>query len=182
MPVGDDPVIALAERLLACLCEVLPSTVGGDVCVCCLNPGVETPMDYCCECTVGDQPAEGQAWVSVVKIFPSTRFPAQQLDRAACGQGSGFVAELVMGVYRCAPVSDARGNPPTCDQQMAVTEKILSDAAAMRQAVRCCFRDEVEAPDVLIGEWVPLGPQGGCAGGAQLVTVGFADCCPDDSM
>jgi hypothetical protein len=28
--------------------------------------------------------------------------------------------------------------------------------------------------------WEPLGPQGGCVGGAMQITVAFTDCCPDE--
>jgi hypothetical protein len=180
MPIADDPVISLAERLLGCLCGLLPATVGGPVCVCCLNPGMEAPMDYCCKCEVDGEPAEGQAWVSVINTFPSVRFPLPQLDlQRGCPPLSQFAATLQMGVYRCAPVPDARGNPPGCDVLSLATEKILSDAAAMRQAAVCCFHHGDEGPDMLLGEWEPLGPMGGCVGGAMRVTVAFTDCCPE---
>jgi len=173
-----DPVFPLAQALLECLCEQLPGTVGGDVCVCCLHPGTVAPMDHCCRCEIDGQDAEGQAWVTVTRIYPTTgRFPVQQLGEVSACNLQRWAADMTMGVYRCAAVPDSRGNPPACDGVTHDLAKVLSDAAAMRDAVHCCFTGD-DTPDVAVGEWTPVGPAGGCVGGQMTLTVGFGGCCP----
>lgn len=183
---ADDPVLPIAERLLGCLCAQLPETVGGDVCSCCLHPGQSVPVDYCCECDVGGEAGEGQAWVRPGRIYPTSgRFPVQLVDAAPCPAGLGLWAvELVLGVYRCAAAMDDDGEPPSCDRTWGDTEKLLSDAAALRAAISCCFPNmgdpgEGDPPVVVVGGWESLGPSGGCVGGQMTVTVQFSDCCPD---
>lgn len=173
----EDPVLPLASRLLDCLCEQLPDTVGGPVCQCCLRPGLGAPADLCCNCLNDGVPAEGQAWVRVSRIFPVTaRFPQQQTDRQACQTGA-WAAELELGVWRCAGVVDDDGTPPSCERVTRDTTVTLSDAAAMRRALRCCFTDADTL--TVVGDWSPLGPNGGCVGGRMIITVEFSDCpCP----
>ena len=169
-----DPVLPLAERLLACLCERLIDTVAGPACVCCLYHGTTVPMDYCDSVSAE---GNGQAWVRVNRIYPAgARFPVQSFEVTPCKIPSWGV-ELVMGVYRCVAVLDDAGNPPTCDQITADATKLLSDAAAMRLAAVCCFPEGADTIAV-VGDYQPLGPQGGCAGGALSITVQFCECCP----
>ncbi|MBP2703524.1 hypothetical protein JOL79_06890 [Microbispora sp. RL4-1S] len=172
---ADVTALPLAEALLACLCAELDDTVAGPVCVCCLAPGPE-PAD-CCTCPGG----EGRAWVRVTRIFPtSARFPLPAVDPGRCATDGSYAVELELGVYRCVATIDDDGTPPSCDQRTADAVKLLDDAAAMRRAVSCCFpRTELgRGRAVVVGEWRPIAPEGGCAGGALLVTVESGDCCP----
>lgn len=170
-----DPVLPLAERLLACLCNALEDSAAGPVCDCCVHPGpAPPPMDYCdCECAGG----VGQAWVVVNRIYPAAaRFPAQAFDLVPCKVPSWGV-ELVAGVYRCVHTLDDNGVPPSCAQVTQDATELLSDAAAMRQALVCCFPEGADTVAV-VGDYTPLAPQGGCAGGQMSITVQFYDCCP----
>lgn len=171
-----DPVLPLAERLLACLCNALEDSHRGPVCACCLHPGSVVPMDYCdCECAGG----QGQAWVRVARIYPTgARFPSQTFDIQPCQQAvPSWAVELVMGVYRCIATIDDEGRPPDCAQVTDDAVALMSDAAAMRQAAMCCFPDGGDTA-VVVGEYTPIGPSGGCGGGQLSVTVQAYDCCP----
>lgn len=170
-----DPVMPLAERLLDCLCALLEGTVGGPVCHCCIYPGKVVPVDYCCECPGA---GEGQAWVRIDRIYPTSgRFPARATQAEPCGAGGGWAAELVMGVYRCVSTLDDQGNPPPCERIWADAEKLSSDATAMRIAAVCCFPEE--GVQSVPGEYEPLESEGGCGGGTMSVLVRFDECCPD---
>jgi len=174
----SDEVMPLVERLLGCLCTQLAGTLAGEACVCCPYPGAVAPMDFCCQCEVDGRTAEGQAWVTVARIYPTTgSFPTQQRGPVTACSMQMWAADLTMGVYRCAAGPDARGNPPGCNQVSGDLAKVLSDAAAMRSAALCCFASD-EVSDVAVGEWMPVGPTGGCVGGQMTVTVGFVECCP----
>lgn len=171
-----DAVMPLAERLLDCLCALLESTVGGPVCHCCLYPGRTVPVDHCCECPGS---GEGQAWVRIERIYPTSgRFPARANHAAEpCGNGGGWAVELMMGVYRCVSTLDEAGNPPPCQDIWADAAKLSSDAAAMRAAATCCFPGEgIEA---VPGDYEPLDADGGCGGGTMTVIARFDECCPD---
>lgn len=160
----DTAVLPLAEELLGCFCPLLAETVGGmPECGCCLSLGP----------AVADVE---HAWVRVVRIYPSGgRFPAQAFDVESCPANEWGV-ELELGVFRCVATIDDDGRPPSCDQVRRDVEVQLDDAAAMRQAVNCCFADDDRL--MVVGPWEPIPPQGGMAGGRMTVTVLIGDCCP----
>ncbi|MFF3665470.1 hypothetical protein [Microtetraspora malaysiensis] len=172
----DVVAFPLAQDLLGCLCGALEESLGGPPCRCCVYPGAQVPADSCCDCGAG----QGQAWVRVAKIFPAAaRFPEQSFAVESCASRSWGV-ELEVGVYRCVATVDDEGNPPSCEQVEHDAAVILDDAAAMRRAVACCFADgEHGNRDLVVGEWTPIGPSGGCGGGSMTVTIQAYDCaCP----
>jgi hypothetical protein len=180
-PLEDTQVVPFAERLLDCLCIELGRSLGGPVCQCCLRPGmVPVPMDTCyCNCPDGNA---GQASVQITDIFPSSRFPRNQIDvwDEACAVGVTWVAELTMTVYRCVSTMEGTGQPPTCEQLERDFRVIQSDAAAMRRAFACCS-DWALGQQIRPGGWKPIGPMGACAGGFMSVLVDVGPlCCPVD--
>lgn len=184
-PIPDVLVVPFAERLLACLCAQLALSVGGPVCSCCLRHGAHLVAMDNCTCNCNDT-GSGQASVQVTSIYPSAKFPRQGVDTwdQPCRSGT-WVAELTMTVYRCVAVLSDKGVPPTCTQLEADFRKIQSDAAAMRRAFACC--DWRGDPDnearVIPGAWVPVAPQGGCAGGFMTVLVDLGPlCCPPPAV
>jgi len=163
--VTDDTLaFPLAVELLGCLCAEMPDTVGGDVCWCGLLPGQLVPMDYCqCEGTNC-----GQAWVRIVSVYPSQQFPRQSIDYRSCADP--LAVELNAGVFRCFPGLDENLHPPTVDQQLEAVRVQMSDQAAIRRAIQCCFGTDKKRPAIL-GRYTPLGPAGDCGGGYWAVTV-----------
>lgn len=171
----DTFAIAYADELLACLCSLLDDTVGGPVCRCSLRHGVPPPTaDFCCDCGTG----EGEAWVMVSAIYPSTRFPDEELSVGNCVRNE-WAVELTLGVYRCVRVGDGQ-SPPTAEELRADTEKIMDDAAAMRCAITCCLPDNplLDGSDILPGRWSPIESSGGCGGGTMIVTLRASGHCP----
>jgi hypothetical protein len=171
-----DRVPVLADRLLTCLCDALDASLGGPVCRCCLAPGVAVPMDVCCQCGAGD----GQAAVRVAQIYPTTSFPDPIVQSSRCMQMEWAVV-LEMVVYRCAATLDDSDppQPPTCEEVTRDALVAADDAAAMRCAVTCCFGADPCEPGAVPGAWQPIGPSGGCHGGAMQVTVALgAEYCP----
>ncbi|MFI6290013.1 hypothetical protein ACIBEJ_00420 [Nonomuraea sp. NPDC050790] len=171
----DKVAFDLAHELLACFCEALNGTVAGAPCRCSLLPGANVAADLCCDCGRGN----GQAWVRVDGMWPTTsRWPQRLLEAEACPLGM-WAVQLELGAYRCAAKVDGRGRPPSAERLTRDTEIVLDDAAAMRLAASCCFRP-AGGPTrrMIVGEWRPLGPEGGCVGGYLQVTVKADDCCP----
>lgn len=153
-----------AQALLSCFEDELTSSPNPiPLKNICLRVGeipfdVEDGTDLCCE---------GFAWVRVVRIYPSVRFPQQVDDPNNCNVSS-YAIELEMGAIRCMPFER------DCDIWTAAALQVDADAAAMRRAL-CCYRPTVVTDQVLAGEWTPVGSDGGCIGGTMTITV-QADC------
>lgn len=149
----DDPVILpILEAIHACMCAELDD----NLCLCYVSHGS------------GDMPAipsigRGVAWVGVSRIFPASGFGVEPEVGQSCS--TGLNAELVLGVVRCYAVTKDNPNP---DQSLEYARQMLSDMNALRRAVLCC--DAIE--DRELGEWTPLGPEGGLYGGSWNLTVG----------
>lgn len=176
-PGGDTLVFPLAATLLNCLCAALAANPDPPA-RCCLRVGDEVRQDLS---VYEDECCDGLAYVKINRVYPSTdNFPEQDLTFLPCGPFA-YGVDLEMGVFRCAPTSDA-STLPTCAAWTAAARQVANDQQAMRAAL-CCLRENLEqgAP-VVIGEWTPLGPSGNCVGGTQTVTVqvvpqGSEGCC-----
>lgn len=136
-------------------------------------PGLDVAWDDCCE-------GSGQLWVRVLQTQPSGNpFPAPlPASRSKCDWP--LVAVTVgVGVLRCTPTVDDRGIAPSA---AALTESALqmtADRAVLEQAVRCCWPDVRNVEAITGVSWVPLGPNGGCAGGEWTATLALGTCrCP----
>lgn len=170
-------VNTIAEALKNCLCFALAGSLAGPVCRCCVQPGMAPPpADVCCDC----EGRQGQAIVQVAEIYPSDKFPRKGITewKGACTKGNTFwVAELIMTVYRCIPVPDEDGTPPSCEGLQIAAARIQSDAQTMMQVFACCEWNDGRA--IMPGSWQPLPNQGGCGGGMMSVFVNLGiQCCP----
>lgn len=175
-PVVDDPIAwCVATELKRCFCEQLAEVSAPVVC-CCLMPGAQVAWDSC---------DPGQAWVRVASIyqvghtFPQ---PARPEDLGPCGGIGGWAVTLELGAVRCLPQPDLNGVLPTCEDYSEAARLVLADAHAMRRAVLCCdWRDACDLGEagMVVGNWMPTGPQGACAGGVMSVTVEVHACICD---
>lgn len=157
----DRAIWPVVEAMSVCLCSTLAESGLDDLCFCGVFPGQQA-YDQ-----MGDGQA-GQAWVRVVRIYPSNTFPQiEQAPRRSCS--ADLVVELELSVMRCAPMpTDAGRIPPTMSQQWDATRLQMADMAAMQRAVQCCYAD---SDLVLLGNYTPSGPAGGVVGGAWQVYV-----------
>jgi hypothetical protein len=160
----DRAVWPAVEAMSVCLCSTLNDSGLGDLCFCGVFPGAQ-PYDQ-----MGDGTA-GQAWVRVVRVYPSNAFPQIEQDpRRSCA--SGLAVEMELGVLRCAPMpADSGRVPPTMSAQWDATRLQMADMAAMQRAVQCCY---TESDLVMLGNYTPTGPAGGVVGGTWQVFVSAA--------
>ena len=181
----DTLVLPYAERLVTCLCEALEA-LQQPVCQCSLRPGTAPPpADACCGC----DGSSGQASVQITDTFPviAGKFPQRGIvgELTECAAYE-WAAELTMTIYRCVSVADEHGFP-SVDELTTDATKIANDAQAMRKAMLCCDWRSLDPPlgrtdgdiqPIVPGRWLPLNPQGGCAGGqtSVIVLVG-PECC-----
>lgn len=142
------------------------------VCRAFLAPGAQVPWDTCCDCGSG---AEGQAWVAVERMYPANGL-AQDTSPQRCHPRE-YAADVVVGILRCAHTVDDQGNAPAASVVSADAEKVARDRKILRDALLCGFVGEEGDPgEFRLGVWQPLGPGGGCVGGAWSATIAVPAC------
>lgn len=155
--VEDDTIWPLMVALQQCLCEVIAARglLPGD-CFCGILPGDSPSWDY----------SNGMAWVRLIDSYPSTTFPSPNTTpRASCA--AMLVATLEVGILQCAPGIDGSNNLPTQADQFESARLQIAGMRAMQQAIVCCETDLV-----VLGNYTPVGPQGGLVGGTWQINIG----------
>jgi hypothetical protein len=176
-----------SEALLACVCEALddiPTTLPGMAGCPCRSgvvPGNEIAWDGC---DTGCAPLDegkwsGQLAVKTNRIFASDfgNFPREAAvvaDLNGCKATPVMAAELVVSVIRCAPIGDGQC-PPTVDELAATARQQNVDMVAVRKGILCCLAGtdptRPRGRRFSLGGSTTIGPQGGCVGFEQTVTV-----------
>lgn len=132
-------------------------------------PGLEVPWDTCESdgCADGD----GQLWGAVQSV---TRVPGSA--------GSGCEAwnwTAQIGSVRCAAKPRDNASMPSIEaiQDDAVRQAV--DADGILRGIKCCPERSarLRAAAIVVGDWTPLGPDGGCVGGAWTISGRFDVCC-----
>lgn len=198
MPLTPYSVHDLAEAVLGCVCAALDAAVEDGVegalgcpCRACVIPGA-VAWDGCdaLEGCGGGPGAPGQLTVSVARIYPAgDRFPAMDTTVQGvrgCVPPQLTAAELVITLLRCAPVMGEDGCPPSCEELAEAARAVHVDAATVYSALWCCLPSLGPNPRrprrFVVGAQQIIGPQGGCVGLEQRVTVALPGCgrCPGE--
>lgn len=153
-----DPAERLNNALLAftaCVGEAV-----GDICSYGLTIG-ETyvpfdpdPEDECEE----DEVQCNQLWVRVTGITPSNT-EIEGWD-GSCAMGTSIGLEV--GVIRCLEVPEGGEAPYASDVLVAATQAMTDMTLVRCAALSCEVWDGLD-----VGDWTPLGPQGGQVGGVM---------------
>lgn len=179
----------IAAAVLECVCAALNATAveipeqpGCPSCRTCVVPGTPS-WDTCEDPCTGE--AGGQLSVSVERIFPSstTLFPEQDDEvrgLRGCTPPPTTGVDLVVTLLRCAPVPDERGCPPSCEELEAAARVVHVDAVTVHNALLCCLPHTAgpRGRRFVLRESRVVGPQGGCVGVEQRVTVALPGCAP----
>lgn len=149
------PMVAMAmQQLSECVCEQLETVGAGPTCWCGILPGAAAAWDYCAgECTTDRC---GIGWVRLVSVFPYGIFPTPTPDDR-CVLPLAWTVEV--GALRCMPLT-LDGSPLDPVTMSDVALRQILDARALHWALKCC-----DLP-VAANVYTPLGPDGGCVGGA----------------
>lgn len=103
-----------------------------------VQPGGQGAWDDCCD---------GQLWIRIISIQPaSTSIP---------GCPPEWDVLLGLGIIRCVSTVDDRGIAPPAASLTSEAAQMVSDLEALESVVA----------EHKNQRWIPLGPQGGCAGG-----------------
>lgn len=121
-------------------------------------PGATPALDGCWgDCT-------GQAWVRLVRAWTSMSFPAADTN-PRLGPGL-LVMQAEVGIARCMPPMQQHTGAPDPDEVAAVMAQVLADMPVLRRTLSCCDRPG----DIVLGPYLPFGPQGGLVGGVWSAT------------
>ncbi|MFD3848190.1 hypothetical protein ACFWVB_20155 [Streptomyces microflavus] len=193
MALSPTQVQEVADNVLGCICQALDQaavadpTQPGCPCRVCVVPGA-VAWDSC-EDPCGGTEAGGQLSVSVVRMYPSPQgtFPAE--DRTVYGVRSCTLpqvtaVELLVSLLRCVPGPTDEGCPPSCEELAAASKVLHTDMVTVYNALLCCFPTTTQrrrGPVFTLGQQRTVGPQGGCVGLEQRITVGLGACqCPEE--
>ncbi len=147
----------LQEALIAlvdCLCTQMDEVAeagGPNVCLCTLLPGSAVPQDYC-----QGQGCGGMAWVRLVTLTPNDAIESRG-NRCF----TPMVGTVEVGIIRSVPTPGYNGLP-TEDDHLEMSVRQMEDMKAACRAMDACSADY----EFTVGGYTPIGPQGGCVGGA----------------
>lgn len=169
---SDDPFFVLGAQLLACLqtsAEANPNPPPENNFL--FLPGAQATADIsqyqnmCCD---------GTAYVRMASQYPSKNFPAPDDDASNCvPMGFGSIWEL--GIMRCAPTGTVQ-KIATAAEWLAAFRQQTIDATTLRSAVCCWVNLYGDGEGVQIGQWTPVGPEGGCLIGTLSVSIQWIGC------
>ncbi|MBE3130028.1 MAG: hypothetical protein IMZ54_04815 [Acidobacteria bacterium] len=160
----------LTEDLTALLATVKAEVeeCGPELALVFLNPGIDVAWDVCCG---------GQLWIRVVRMHPVNPLPSKAFPSSACGYPLGV--QIAIGVIRCQTGLEILDTPePKPAQFDTFGTQLTGDAEQMLLDMAAIYRVLCEA-GIMIDQWNPLGPKGGCYGGewtAWLEDFNLPDC------
>ena len=126
--------------------------------------GQEVAWDDCCD---------GQVWTRLISITPMEG--GGRAPNALCGV-TAWQATIGVGTIRCVSVVDDRGVAPLASMITGEAEQMALDLQALQQVILCTLGTLPNVHRVTVGNWTPLGPLGGCAGGEWTVDVILPAC------
>lgn len=121
-----------------------------------IMPGGAIALDYCTECGKSC----GMAWVRLASI----REEPSEIDGGFSTCFSQFTVNIEMGMIRCHQTVTESGEPMPLEYQFAAAQRQMAEMAAMKRVLLCS--DAARQHDKLLGQYLPIGPEGGCVGGA----------------
>lgn len=141
-----------------------------DLCAMTIYPGSAVPIDYAGLEDCGG----GMAWVRLVSAVPTVSFPNADTIATSCAYTVAY--QLEIAIMRPAPLDpETFGQDvdlPSDTDHFEATRRQMDDMHLMLRAIEGA-RDGVT--DLIIGQYSPLGPQGGAVGGMWGLTVGDED-------
>lgn len=189
MALRSNGVQDIADAVLGCVCVALDQVAAADPlqpgcpdCRACVVPG-KPAWDDCSNPCSGDG-AGGQLTVSVGRTYMSTVFPAD--DRTVigvkkCTPPADLAVEIIVTLLRCAPGDDVAGCPPSCEDLAAAARIAHIDLVTIINALLCCLPGTSTGRAdrrFVLGAGQLLGPEGGCVGVEQRLTVALPNCYP----
>jgi len=193
MALSPTQVQQLTDNVLGCICQALDQaavddpTQPGCPCRVCVVPG--QPAWDSCEDPCGGDDVGGQLSVSVIRMYPSAigTFPAEErtvYGVNTCTLPQITAVELLITLLRCAPGPTDDGCPPSCEELATASRVLHTDKVTVYNSLLCCLPKTSPRRRGLmfvVGQQRTVGPQGGCVGLEQRLTVALGACnCPEE--
>ena len=138
------------------------------MCAVTVYPGNAVPIDY-----VGGEECGGMAWVRHVSSNPSARFPNADVSVDNCAYSLAHTVE--MGIVIPSPIPASDGSTIELPDDIAHFNSAMELADGMILMKDAIQRAAKSIDFVILGSYVPLGPEGGAVGGTWSLTVGDDD-------
>ena len=161
--VDDTLVWPLLEGLAAELKEEIERSELEEPCFLGVLPGAGIAYDYCTPCSTAGKC--GMAWVRLALITPQVD---PRIGSSRCGDILN--PSIEMGILRCHKTLMDNGAPMSMEYQESKTRAQMAEMAAILRVLLCS--DVVKELDVTLGGYTPIGPEGGCVGGAWIASFG----------
>ena len=161
---SDIPIFDRLVTIRDCLCTQIEVDGLCAVQFCGIVPGEAAAGDYF-NCAGG--PKNGMAWVRLDSAYMATAVGQADLTINNCAKDTGFDVEV--GIMRCANIVAEQGRPANPKKVHEAAAQQIADMETMIRAIRCC--DEISNKDHVIGNYQPLGPEGGIVGGILTVSL-----------
>lgn len=129
------------------------------------DPDLSAYEDMCCA---------GTAYVRVAQAAPASMSITQTDSGESPCQPLAWNAVLEMGIMRCAP-SGTITSIPTPAQWTAAHQLMMQDFNTMVTAF-AQFKSIYDLDQMFLGDWQPVGPNGGCLIGTIPVTTQVMGC------
>ncbi len=155
----ENRVFTLLTELQACMCEqfqrIADEGTAPELCFCGIIAGEMVPFDY------GEG---GMAWVRPALIAP------MEVNTTSSGGACAIEYDVTvsLGVIRCAPMLSDQGELPTVAEQFEAFATQTRDMGILHWVISCCPTSIGSKPT--LGEYTPVGPDGGVVGGAWTAT------------
>lgn len=157
-------VSTVLKDLAACLCAQIEEDGSASPCFCGVVPGGNVTPDYLGGCTAEKC---GMAWVRLGSAYPSNTPGLAIEETGNCTSGNGI--EVEMGLLRCAPMPDSRGNPPSAEVREAAFDQQVKDMLTMKRAIKCC--SSLKPKEYVLNIYTPVGPEGDVLGGFWSLSI-----------
>lgn len=136
-----------------------------------INPGGVAPFDSCERTGSGDSIVDGQVWVG--HISSQAGWPTPLGLPMDCA--TAWTETYQLGVVRCAQGKlQGNGQPPNPTDVTADAEQQELDRLALQTAFMCCLG--IDLTDLIVVDWSPVEPQGGCVGGQWTIQIRDGGC------
>ena len=135
------------------------------MCAITVYPGNAVPVDY-----VGGEECGGMAWVRHVSSNPTVRFPNADVSVDNCAYSLAHTVEV--GIIRPSPIPESDGSTIDLPDDIAhfnSSMELADDMILMKEAIQ---RAAKSIDFVILGSYIPTGPEGGAVGGTWTITVG----------
>jgi hypothetical protein len=157
-----------AAQLLAALLESLSAQIRAagkedDYCSITIQPGNAVVYDF-----GPDSGCAGGAWVRLVSANPSVSFPSADVGINNCASTLAYTLEI--GMAGPVPGLDERLGRfvlPTDEEQFDAAMRQASEMDLMYEAIR-----GAGIPQMVVGAYTPIGPDGGVLGGTWTLSAG----------